>query len=596
MNDQEDNTTGSTKDQLSQSLSTSNDTKNKILDNEPNILIFNRAGKPIYARYGKDEEISNVCAILQAIISTSENEHNSIQSIHAGKLQMIIHSIQQIILVIIHKSNQPKSELFLRMILEYVYAQIVFTLTDQIQEMISLRSNLDYCTLVGRSATNHLNTMLHQIQTDPAPYLLSAIPILYPLDHFLRHYTSKLLQNIGTTTNGILYAIMMAHDKLITLVQPKYTPHQLFVSDIHLILTFVKSQLPFLLKNEAWLPLCLPFFHSDGYMHAYTTCLDNETGLILMLISNNETQQQFDMFRNAANQIKQELNVFTKNDGMNLDITTLFIPLDPMIGASTLNDNNHKIHDNHYDNHNKSSMNPTTTSSTFPLSRAISQALRHDIQISTMKQYCNIASAYHFIFRFNVPLTSTHPPSNSKKSNKSKKYYTKQQIHTLTQCLSPPLSFPFVDQSSKQRVWDIYQSLLLRLKIKSSSNYSIRYAYDHQTTFPSMNQKHTTKNNDDDEDDDEDDDNMDPIMDYSILSMCPSIQILESSPFIQGMTYIIDQHELFLALNGHDFLFLTVLPKTMDLSSSIASCTKMIHQIKKDQLNLFLGKPLTWRS
>merc|ERR1719232_2473753 len=84
---------------------------------------------------------------------------------------------------------------------------------------------------------------------------------------------------------------------------------QLHTSDLHLILTFVGRQ-PGLLTNELWFPLCLPRFNSSGFLYAYTSCLDPMgTGLSIVLISPDNTTNQFESFRSAANTIRKNLGL-----------------------------------------------------------------------------------------------------------------------------------------------------------------------------------------------------------------------------------------------------------------------------------------------
>lgn len=536
-------------------VSNQDSTSLELKSQGPNVIMLSNAGKPIFSRYGNEEDLSNTCALLQAISSTTEE--NPIQSFRAGPLQIVISRVKYVTLVAI-SNNGGETGVFLRMLLEYVYAHVVFTLTEQVQQLFLQHKNCDVISLLGQSAAKHLYSMLDQAHQNPGPLITSAIPILYPLDYHLRQHASLVLKTVGSETPGILFALLVVGDKLVTLLQPKHQPHQLHVSDIHLILNFVKSQ-PFLTKNEAWFPICLPMFHSDGFLYTFTTCLDVNSGLLLMLISTNDSQEQFAFFREAATKIKQKL--FEEEEEIGLDIKTLFHPINPTTADSNL-----------------------AESQTFPLSRGIIESLRSITEESTFKQYCSIATAYHFIFRFDVTLPSN---AHQKQKNKSKSKSQKRTKNNLfSQCLCPPLPFPFVEIKSKQRVWNMYQRLALRLKFGSASTDSVMNAYD-KTSFNFINDLNSNFQHIGDDPDE--------IDGNGILSSCPAIKVFEPESPLQGITYILDESELFMALSGSNFLLMAVLPATTEIKVGAASCAKLVRHLMRDERHLFLGKPLTWR-
>lgn len=533
-----------------------------------NVLILSESGKPIFSRFGSEEDVANTCALLQAILSTAQE--NPMQSIKAGPLQIVIFTVQNITLIAI-SNDGGETEIYLRLLLEYVYAQIIFTLTEQIHQIVFRQQNFDLISLLGPSATKHLYSVLDQEFDDPGPMISAAVPILYPLENHLREHASRIIQNIGNEVSGLLYAFLTLGDKLVTMVQPKFQPYQLYITDIHLILRFVKSQ-PFLTQNEAWFPICLPMFHADGYLYTYTTCLDMEKGLLLILMSTNESEEQFATFREASAKMKRDFH--REKDETGLDVNTLFHPInDPM----PINE-------------------PIKRNRSSPLARGIDQALLSDTEESTFKKYSSISSAYHFLFRIDVSVPFTPSPqptppvySNSKSTIKEKR----NKNNSLSQCLSPPLSFPFVDTKSKRRVWNNYQRLAVRLKYGSASTNTIMSAYEN-SRFPNRNSNvnlyNTSTNNDQ---------QFVETQENGILSSCPAIQTYMPASSLQGLTYILDESELFIGMNGvlncKSFVLMAVLPATVDITEAATSCAKMVRQIIREESNLFLVKPLTWR-
>jgi hypothetical protein len=150
--------------------------------------------------------------------------------------------------------------------------------------------------------------------------------------------------------------------------------------------------------------------------------------------------------------------------------------------------------------------------------------VRQSLELSSFeeiaKEYFEEESLIHFLFRVDVPVKNCSRQSSQGKGH-------------LTQCISPSIPFPFVDSSSRRRLWTNYQKLSLRLRLGSATVESSMDAFDmirqdetangHTGYFP------------------------------GIAKDCPAIGLLESPPNVHGVTYIVEGSEIFLAMNGRDF-------------------------------------------
>ena len=132
---------------------------------------------------------------------------------------------------------------------------------------------------------------------------------VWPIPHEIRDHASQVLSSVcGKHSDTCLFAILLVGNEMISVVMPRYKPHQLHPSDLHLILNFCNHQ-PGLLTNELWFPVCLPRFSSSGFVYAYTTCLDSGTGLACCLISQENSTEQFERFRKAGASIRHKLGL-----------------------------------------------------------------------------------------------------------------------------------------------------------------------------------------------------------------------------------------------------------------------------------------------
>jgi len=120
----------------------------------PNIIVLSKAGKPIFSRYGSEEDLMPICGIAQAILATAstvsnqENDDNGIQFICAKNLKIAFLTVGFVTLIGVSEDEEI-TEPFLHLLLEYVYSQVVFTLTDQMQKVFQRTPSFDMRGLLG---------------------------------------------------------------------------------------------------------------------------------------------------------------------------------------------------------------------------------------------------------------------------------------------------------------------------------------------------------------------------------------------------------------------------------------------------------------
>ena len=659
-----------------------------------NVIVMSEAGKPIFARYGTETEISRQCGLFQAIRtavnappppsrrgqsggggdpSSSSNSNKSvfdlgeIQSLHSNNdLCIVFMTVGSITLVSIIPSSSSTTtskttatttasttEAFARLQLEYIYAQLIFTLTEQVQNIFVHNPSFDLRTMLT-SSDSFMHGILDDTDTNTStasssllsegdntkvgPYLVSGVQSVFPISPKIRDKTSKVLQTIGGKTDNTAFALLVCENKLLSLVQPSYRPHQIRIPDLHLVLNFVTRQ-PGLYSNnvELWIPMCLPRFNSSGFLYAYCNCFDIASKLTLILISSHNTTEQFQLFRDASMKIRQALHIPAQSDSI---ITVRSSPT-----SSSFTNNNNK------NSSNKNQSSEQTDENSNDNDHRSSH--RHDIEwtreesfdeynITTEDDFVNILSdadlkkkknknnnndlvfflkevrdsihwsssferiyeqylgdgydgsggtpddsfdggadatttsslIHHFLFRVDIPVKNCS------------KIKDKGGSGHLTQCKSPPVSTSHFPDDEQSRLWYNYQKLNLRLRLGSATVESSMDAFD-MISQDDGNDGDTNAHNS-------------HVQGNGggfpgIGKHCPAIGLLESPPNLHGVTYIVESDEIFLAMNGRDFELYMVAPNSIPIKQAAAVGTKLVRRLMADQKRLFLSTPLTWK-
>jgi hypothetical protein len=71
--------------------------------------------------------------------------------------------------------------------------------------------------------------------------------------------------------------------------------------------------------------------------------------------------------------------------------------------------------------------------------------------------------------------------------------------------------------------------------------------------------------------------------------------LAESPPNVHGITYIVDNAEIFLAMNGRDFELYMVVTNSIPVKHAAALGTKLVRRLMADETKLFLTSPLFWK-
>jgi len=179
------------------------------------------------------------------------------------------------------------------------------------------------------------------------------------------------------------------------------------------------------------------------------------------------------------------------------------------------------------------------------------------------KQYLEEEDAsliLHFLFRADFTVKA-----NSKSSGKG----------MISQCICPSVGkAPFDSSEARRRLWIRYQHLSLRLRLGSATSEASQDAFEmisrgsrtsDEEAFPGISRD------------------------------CPAMGLCESPPNVHGITYMVDNSEIFFAMNGQDFELYMVVSSLMHVKHAAALGTKLVRRLMADETKLFLTTPLTWK-
>lgn len=574
-----------------------------------NIIVMTDAGKPIFARSGSEEEVSRVCGMLQAIRTysttpmTTTKEHGDqggslnlgdIQCLRSGSMCLVFMIVEAITLVAIstttktaNKSSRAAhdecgsyrssgsrpepTEAFLRLQLEYVYANMILSLTQSVQTMLKDYPGLDVRSLLGSSTELAMRDVIaeSEISGEPASFVLGGSPSCFPIDPTVREQVSQILRDVGESTPNTVFALVFSSNQLITLVQPFFQPYQLRASDLHLFLHFVGRQSQ-VFSDELWLPVCLPRFNSSGMLYCYTNCLDETTKTILALVSQDGSTDQIMSFRQAASEIRRRLGLEdTPESVLEIGIDETVEQSSAAASGGDVLGSDVKWKRNHFHRPDPSCASPEQSSPVSLLDANNSDEdyvdvttegdeddmipyvgigatgdtksshsrvcpFLNEVRAASMsskakkfvKRCLELAGAVHFMFRLDVPIVRKDP--RGAKCNQEGGY--------LAQCISSPVGFPFVSAPAKRHLWSTYQKLSLRLRLRSATIEATLDAFD------MIQREHEAKH----------------FHFPGIGKDCPAMELVESSPTFQdGISFVVDGYDTFLALsgknNGKDF-------------------------------------------
>ena len=135
------------------------------------IFILSSSGKPIFSRYGDEQELVTTFGLLQAVISittttSSSNSNNNIDQIkmiRAGNRKIIYYLKKSIYFILITSTNE--SEIILIKHLKFLNKIILLVLTSKVYDIYKKNSSADIRDLLGIDTLKLISSSCCEILT-----------------------------------------------------------------------------------------------------------------------------------------------------------------------------------------------------------------------------------------------------------------------------------------------------------------------------------------------------------------------------------------------------------------------------------------------
>ncbi|GJE86335.1 trafficking protein Mon1-domain-containing protein [Phanerochaete sordida] len=231
-------------------------------------FVLTDAGKPVFISPDADPDHStSIIGLMQALISVFIDDRDKIRCINAGRTRIVFLLRTPLYYACVSSWGEPES--VTRFHLEYLHLQILSVVSaEQLRRMFERRNNFDLRRLLA-GAEPFMYSLLSRLEFDLA-MSTSSLQCL-KLDPGLRKRIADTLVPTSKIKN-ILYVVLVAQGRVITLVRPK--KHSIHPSDLHILINTVHS--PSIINSSAaasWLPICLPKFNPGAFVNAYVSFL-----------------------------------------------------------------------------------------------------------------------------------------------------------------------------------------------------------------------------------------------------------------------------------------------------------------------------------
>ncbi|CRH01564.1 vacuolar fusion protein MON1, putative [Plasmodium relictum] len=241
-------------------------------------FIFTYSGKPVFTRYGNEENLTSFYGTLLAIISKIEsfsfshinrdnkvnkkiNEHNTkntLKYIISKNTKVVYLDKGVLYLVCISKVNESNN--YILNILNYIYFQIISLLTKSIDKSFQIKPSFDIRYLLDGA-----DLLISNLISSCSKNMYSIFDGFEPLP-LKQEYRNKIHNWISSfKINNVLLSFLIINDKIIGLSISKYT---IYSMDIIILINMITSMKSF--KNaESWTPICLPIYNPNLFLYAY---------------------------------------------------------------------------------------------------------------------------------------------------------------------------------------------------------------------------------------------------------------------------------------------------------------------------------------
>lgn len=284
------------------------------------VFILSEAGKPIYSRHGKEENIVGLFGVMQALLSCVQDNGDELNCIRTADRLFVFRCRPPLVLVAIAGLDESEEQLSRQ--LHYLTNQAVFFLThSHMARLFKNRHNYD----LRRQLTGlpkFFNGIIRFVEEEMS-FLLDSTRCV-PLPSSLRsEITSTILTH---RCPELVFAIVLFERQIVCTVRPKQ--YSISPQDLHLLMNYVQTGST-RGHGEKWAPCCLPDFNDGGYLYIHDSYISETTNISLVLIT-NEREQHLNMIE-CKLRIVDQLTTQKTLERLEAAVSTPFLASDTKI-------------------------------------------------------------------------------------------------------------------------------------------------------------------------------------------------------------------------------------------------------------------------
>ena len=210
--------------------------------------------------HGSENKLVTFMGMLQALVSIIECDGgNKLYHVIAGDHKIVF--LHKNYLIFVCVSSEPdKSIEQLNLELEYVYSQIISTVTLTLIEKI-FKSYPNYDIRKKLSGTEKLITNIIKRFHNDYGMLLNCVNS-YPLRFETREQIARMLAQNISSIKFVLFGLLLFDNKLVAIIRPK--TKNIHPVDVHLLVNVITGLDHTKSSEFIQYPICLPNFNSTG--------------------------------------------------------------------------------------------------------------------------------------------------------------------------------------------------------------------------------------------------------------------------------------------------------------------------------------------
>nr|CAG4638358.1 EOG090X03TW [Cyclestheria hislopi] len=290
------------------------------------IFILSEAGKPIYTKYGNEEQFVTLFGVMQALVSVFEDGKDTLDTIVAGDSKFVFLHQRPLILVAVSKLKDSVEQL--RTHLRYMYNQIVSVITAvQLERIFEQRQNYDLRRLIAGS--ERLMDSLVKYMNEDFSVLLGGIRCLPMLPQDREAVTQTIVHQCIKIKN-LLFALLIGNSQIISMATIK--KQHLHPSDIHLIINLVNCSETFK-TAEGWTPICLPHYDPSTFLYVHASYLSDDCQACLLFFTSD--RESFFSLSEAKRRVVERLRRHNLLESINSALNYV-VPVLNQIGVADI--------------------------------------------------------------------------------------------------------------------------------------------------------------------------------------------------------------------------------------------------------------------